>query len=222
MASILRKALLSGTFFAVGFATFARPWKEDSKEANTRTLEEQRKEILHDIQSSENYKRLINDSDYVHGAHSSRVPKPYRHNFVSQGLFFGPQHLEIDPLVFMNSKENELQAYYHIGEKLCSYDGKIHSGVLSTVIDESLTSCGFPLLPSKRGVTAKLSINFKDHIKPDSTVILKAKVREHKGRKVIIDGHVETVGPNPIRIAEAECILVEPKWFKYFSWLNLF
>lgn len=222
MTSLITKTLLSTTFFAAGFATFATPWKQDSKDINTRSVEDQRKEILQDIKLSENYKDLIKNPDYAFDTHSSRIPKTYQGHFVSQGLFFGPKHLEIDPMVFVNAKDHELQAYYHIGEKMCSYDGKIHNGVLSTIIDESLTFCGFPLLPSKRGVTARLSIDFLAHIKPDSTVILKAKVKEHKGRKVVIEGHIETVGANPVKIAQAECILVEPKWFKYFAWLKLF
>ncbi|CEP23103.1 unnamed protein product [Cyberlindnera jadinii] len=222
MSTFLGKTLLSTAAFATGFAVFARPWKEDSRTVNTRSLDEQRLDIIKDIKNTKGYELLVNDRKFAFDSHSSRIPKTYRHQYVSQGLFFGPRQLEIDPLVFVNNEDNELQAYYHIGDKMASYDGKIHNGVLSTMIDESLSFCGFPCLPSKRGVTAKLSIEFLDHVQPDSTIVLKAKVRESKGRKVIIDGHIETVADKPVKIAQAECILVEPKWFKYFTWLSLF
>lgn len=89
-----------------------------------------------------------------------------------------------------------------------------------------------PRLPSKRGVTAKLNLKFNREIPADSTVILTATVRESKGRKCIIDGELQIFSDKVHTLpslwgekepnVEAECILVEPKWFKYFSRLNMF
>lgn len=222
MAHYFNRVVFSAVGFAGGFAAFARVWPEDSRELNSKRLTEQRVEILDNIKKSSNYIKLLRDENYTGDVHSSRIPRLHQKNHVSQGLLFGPQHLEIDPLVFTNRKDQELQAYYHLGPKLSSYDGYIHNGVISTILDELLCYCGFPELPSGRGVTARLSIDFLENLKPDSTVLLKAKVKEVKGRKVVIGGYIETVEKHPRKVAEANCILVEPKWFKYFKWLNLF
>ncbi|CCH41515.1 hypothetical protein BN7_1056 [Wickerhamomyces ciferrii] len=222
MSHYIKRVTFSTLAFATGFTAFARVWPENSKELNTRRITEQKAEILESIKKSPNYIQLLRNEDYTGDVHSSRIPRLHQSNHVSQGLLFGPQHLEIDPLVFTNEKDKELQAYYHLGERLTSYDGNIHNGVISTILDELLCFCGFPELPSKRGVTAKLSIDFNQHVQPNTTVLLKAKVKEVKGRKVIIGGHIETLDPNPIIIANANCVLVEPKWFKYFKWASLF
>jgi acyl-coenzyme A thioesterase PaaI-like protein len=222
MSFILRRAALSTAFFGIGFATFARAWPSDSLEENSKKLEQQRVEIIDQIKNTANYHELISNDKFVPSTQSARVPGEHQINHVTQGLLFGPHHLEIDPIVFMNNTDHELQAYYHLGQKLTSYDGKIHNGLLSTLLDELLCFCGFPLLPSGRGVTGKLSVEFDQQAKPDTTVLLKAKVKEHRGRKVVIEGHIETVEAKPKIIARAECILVEPKWFKYFSWLSIF
>ncbi|CDR37302.1 CYFA0S01e09428g1_1 [Cyberlindnera fabianii] len=223
MVGLIGKSLLAGGSFAIGFASFARAWPEyPDPTKDKRALTGQRADVLESLKSNPQFTKLMGNADFVSDVHSSRIPKPHQNLMVSQGLLFGPNHLEIDPIVFINRKDNELQSFYHLGKDLTSYDGVIHNGVLSTIIDESLTFCGFPLLPSKRGVTAKLAVNFIEHVEPDSTIILKAKVKEHKGRKVVIEGFIETLDPSPVKVATAECILVEPKWFKYFSWLQLF
>ncbi|QEL62169.1 hypothetical protein SBP28_004180 [Candidozyma auris] len=96
----------------------------------------------------------------------------------------------------------------------------LHNGITATILDEGLCACGFSSLPSKRGVTANLTIDFKNQAQPQSTVVLRAKVAEAKGRKVVIDGTLSTfpthLGEKPMEIASAKCVLVEPKWFKYF------
>lgn len=222
MSSLIKRSVISTVCFAAGFASFAKAWPSDSVSDNLKRIDEQRVDIIDKIKNSNNYKELTSNHKFISNVHSSRVPKAHQVNHVTQGLLFGPQHLEIDPIVFINEADSELQAYYHLGKGLTSYDGKIHNGVLSTLLDELLCFCGFPLLPSKRGVTARLSIDFINHANPDTTVLLKAKVKEHKRRKVVIEGHIETIEKKPKIIAKANCILVEPKWFKYFSWLSLF
>lgn len=219
---IVRKGLGSAIFFGVGYLSFAKAWPDDSRSFNLRPMSAQRQDILDKIKQTPDFQLLQENDDFFFDTHSSKIPKLHQDNHVSQGLLFGPKHIEIDPLIFINHKNRELEAFYHLGEKLVDVDGNIHNGVVSTILDELLCFCGFPYLPSKRGVTAQLSINFLEQIKPDTSVVLKAKVVEHKGRKVIIDGHIETLDKKPVRIADAVCVLVEPKWFKYFNWLSLF
>lgn len=123
--------------------------------------------------------------------------------------------------------DRSMYSFCHLGSSLTGDDNKIHNGIISTLLDESLCFCGFDKLPSKRGVTAKLTIDFKNKAPPNSNIMLIANVTETKGRKCIIKGHVETIPEinskdKPIHVADAICILVEPKWFKYFGWVDLF
>lgn len=167
----------------------------------------------------------MNNESFIRISQSDNLPQQHHHNYVGSGLLFGPNLMEIDPIIFLNPDSGEITSFYHLGSKLISQDGLIHNGVTSTIIDEGLCTCGFSRLPSKKGVTAKLSISFENQAPPNSTVVLKAKVVESKGRKVVIDGVLETFpldGSNPITIANANCVLVEPKWFKYLSWLQIF
>ncbi|GME73809.1 unnamed protein product [Ambrosiozyma monospora] len=132
----------------------------------------------------------------------------------------------------------QLFAFFKLGSNLVSHDGKIHNGIITTLLDENLCFCGFPNLPSKRGVTARLTVNYLQKAPPNSNVVLVAQVKSAKGRKVVVEGYVETLGDHDdghdgqgkgkgnskggVRIADAVCILVEPTWFKYLSWVPLF
>ncbi|ODQ78455.1 hypothetical protein BABINDRAFT_24586, partial [Babjeviella inositovora NRRL Y-12698] len=153
---------------------------------------------------------------------SHRIAKLHQDYHVGMGLLYGPSKLEIDPILFINKEARELTSFYHLGSNLvAAEDGKIHNGLLATLIDESLCVAGFPYLPAGKGVTAKLSINFHKQIKGDTTVVLNAKVAELKGRKCVIRGTIQEAGKSVI-LADAECILVQPKWFKYISKLQIF
>lgn len=209
--------------FGAGVALFPREWRrgafEDTKIAHFN------EDVLVKLQRSEEYQRLAQDPQFSQHHASSAFPKQHLDNYVGLGLLFGPDLFEIDPVVFQNQKEGTLTAFYHLGKKLISQDGQVHNGVIATILDEGLCTCGFPKLPSKKGVTAKLSIDFENQAPPDSTVVLRAKIKEHKGRKVVIEGYVETFplnGDKPVRIAQSECVLVEPKWFRYFRFLQVF
>ncbi|KAK6465086.1 HotDog domain-containing protein [Scheffersomyces coipomensis] len=209
--------------FGVGVAAFPVNYRKGNwREKKLLHINES---IVNQISSTDEYKALIEDPNTSRYNSSDAFPDQHHKNYVGTGLLFGPDLFEIDPIVFLNEKQGELTSFYHLGDKLISQDGKIHNGIVSTILDEGLCSCGFPLLPSKKGVTASLSIDFKNQAPPGSTVVLRAKVVEAKGRKVVIEGNLETLPFNkdetPIQIAHSRCILVEPKWFKYFAWFQI-
>ncbi|KAI5951411.1 hypothetical protein KGF54_004485 [Candida jiufengensis] len=209
--------------FGIGFATFPKSLRKDH--IDIRKLTNINQSVIEQIESTKEYQSLVNNPELRHYTSSKSFPQQHHNNYVNTGLLFGPDLMEIDPIVFINEKTGELTSFYHLGDKLISQDGQIHNGIISTILDEGLCSAGFPLLPSKKGVTASLSIDFKNQAPPQSTVVLHAKVKEAKGRKVVIGGYLETLPlkPNekPLLIAESSCILVEPKWFKYFWWLQI-
>lgn len=218
---------ISSPFIALGlgFAAFPRDLRKGNF-TSERKLTSFNQSVIEQIQTTSEYQKLQSDDSVTMHYSSDAFPSQHHKNSVGSGILFGPNLMEIDPIIFLNREQGQLTGFYHLGLQLVSQDGQIHNGIVSTILDEGLCSCGFPFLPSKKGVTAKLSIDFKNQVPPGSTVILRAKVKETNGRKVIIHGDLETYplqeGEQPLRIAESRCILVEPKWFKYFSWLQVF
>ena len=209
--------------FGVGIAAFPKDWRKG--QFGDKKLLVINDSVLEQIRSTDRYKQLVNDPNLKHYNSSHAFPDQHHKNYVNTGLLFGPDLMEIDPIVFLDEKNGELTSFYHLGDKLISQDGQIHNGIVSTILDEGLCSAGFPKLPSKKGVTASQLIDFKNQAPPQSTVVLHAKVKEAKGRKVVIEGYLETLPLNksetPLLIAESKCVLVEPKWFKYFAWLQV-
>ncbi|CCF59148.1 hypothetical protein KAFR_0G01150 [Kazachstania africana CBS 2517] len=242
-----RFVLLPTLGFSLGFVTFLKAWPDESTalslsdpvhphfRTGRQSFSLQREDILEKIAKLPLYKQLINDPKVTHSVQSETIPHKHIPYHVGQGQLFGPSKLEIDPLIFRNEDEGTLVVFYHLGKGLSNENKKIHKGILSLLLDEGLCYCGFPLLPSKRGVTARLNLNFHEDIPEDSTIILRAKVSEIKGRKCVIDGTLESLpskslfsyflgkhGTSDTIYCSAHCILVEPKWFKYLNRFNIF
>lgn len=222
------KTIVSSGFFAAGFAMCAHAWPP-SKGDNPKEMSARNKEtllLLNSVQKSAIFQRLIDDSSFRMLISSDLVPEAHRANHVGLGLLNSPKKINIGPLIFINPEKGEMYSFCRLNSNLVGTDGKIHNGVISTLMDESLCFCGFPKLPSKRGVTARLSINYHAKAAPDSMVMLVAKVTDHHRRKCVINGHIETFDGSttgkPKMIAEGKCILVQPKWFKYLDWVQLF
>ncbi|VEU19579.1 DEKNAAC100477 [Brettanomyces naardenensis] len=221
------RTAVASAFFAAGFAMCAHTWPP-STEGDPKTMSARNRETLsmfNSVQKSDIFQRLINDSRYRMLISSELIPEAHRFNHVGLGLMNSPKHLAVGPLVFINSKDGEMYSFCKLDSNLVGTDGKIHNGVISTLMDESLCFCGFPQLPSKRGVTAKLVINYYGKAAPDSMVLLVAKISEVHGRKCVIKGHIETFDESqnaPQKLADGECVLVQPKWFKYFDWVRIF
>lgn len=209
--------------FGAGLVLFPADWRKSKHSPPKLTTFNH--EALEKIRKSDLFRQLQNDPHYKMYHSSEAFPQQHHKNLVSRGMLFGPDLFEVDPVIFLNESAGELTAFYHLGKELVSGDGMIHNGITSTILDEGLCACGFAKLPSKRGVTANLTINFKKQAQPQATVVLRAKVAEAKGRKVVINGSLLTyptkVGEKAVEIASAKCILVEPKWFKYFRWLQI-
>lgn len=226
------KSAFFATSFGLGFALFARPWPDSPFWAKPMDLVKERHK---DLQSTSNilsrYSQLPHYAEFSNSSIfqeclknenfelmelNKLIPEIHRHNQVSQGLL----NLS-SPIVMANRKDGELVLFGKANnDNLVGLDGKIHNGIALILLDESLCFCGFDKLPSKRGVTANLSVNLKGKIHPNSSFILSAKIQEARGRKVNINGKIESL--NGDLIADAKCLLVEPRWFKWFNWVELF
>lgn len=208
--------------FGAGFVFFPADWRQGKFQP--RKLTHVNEDVMAKIQKSDLYKSLDSDKSITKYYTSDSFPSQHRENYMGSGLLYGPHLFEVDPVVFLDAENGELTAFYHLGKQLISQDGQIHNGVTATILDEGLCACGFPQLPSKKGVTAKLTIDFKNQAPPNSTVVLRAKIVESKGRKVVIEGALSTFplnGDKPFEIATSRCVLVEPKWFRYLRWLQI-
>ncbi|CCE63162.1 hypothetical protein TPHA_0E00670 [Tetrapisispora phaffii CBS 4417] len=234
---INRGVLLPALGFGLGVATSMDVWPRTQLPLHDETLlphlrsvkEGQNNDVLEKISRLHEYQELTGASSHFtkQFVQSQKIPSAHHSNHVGQGLLFGRRKLEIDPLVFHNEAEREIVGFYHIGADLSGDNDKVHYGILSLILDESLCYCGFSCLPSKRGVTARLSVHFNTELPANSTIMLKAKVSEVKGRKCIINGTLSLVDTDTavvsgVPFANAECILVEPKWFKYLNWVDMF
>ncbi|AGO13601.1 AaceriAGL278Cp [[Ashbya] aceris (nom. inval.)] len=213
--------------FAAGFLAFGQPWpatETPGERTAKRPLSGQRVEVLEELEQMEEFRRLVREHGGV--SHSEIIPAGHRNNNVMQGLLFGDAHMEIDPVMFYDEENREFTAFYHLGHKLADEKESVHKGVLALMLDEALCFCGFPALPNKMGVTARLAIDYEREVPVDSTVVLRAAVQEVKGRKCVIRGTLEALPRRgetepPVVYARAECVLVEPKWFKIAARIGL-
>lgn len=205
--------------FGLGFAAF--PYRKSVRDTKLQHINE---DIAQKILSSNQAQELINDPEWEQVISSNTFPHQHKKNYVSRGLLMGPNLFEIDPIIYMNSTKGEFVGFYHLGSKLVSQDGRVHNGVVATLLDEGLCACGFPRLPSTKGVTAQLALNFENEADPETTVVLRAKIIEARGRKVVSGGTLESFDPEgktqPHVIASGKVVLVEPNWFKYFRWVQ--
>lgn len=208
--------------FGAGFLLFPADWRKSLWLA--RKLTHFNPDALRAVELSDLYKELDSRPGIKKYYNSESFPEQHHYNHVGRGMLFGPNLFEIDPVVFLDNENGTFTGFYHLGSELISTDGLIHNGITATILDEGLCTCGFSKLPSKRGVTANLNIKYLNQAPPNSTLVLKAKVIEAKGRKVTIEGDLLTFptnGGTPMQIASSTCVLVEPRWFKYFSWLQI-
>lgn len=220
-SKLATRVLIPSAGFAVGALVFLKAWPDESHSFafSRQPLFKQRLDVLDKISRMQLFQELKKDSAFTHTYQSSNIPEAHRGNHVGQGVLFGPGSLEIDPLIFHNESEGSLIVFYHLGKNLGNENGSVHKGVMALLLDEALCYCGFSRLPSHRGVTARLDLKFTRDIAVDSTVVLKARVIESRGRKCVIDGVLEDLEG---QFAEARCTLVEPKWFKYLNWVKVF
>lgn len=141
------------------------------------------------------------------------APASFRNENLLTGVLAGSQKITVPPYVF-EEEGKSMNMIMHLGGDVCSHSGIVHGGLLATMLDECLTRCCCPAFSAKVGVTANLSINYRNPAKANSFYVLKAKVTEIQGRKAWVEGWIETLplaGTEPTLIAEAKSLFLEPK-----------
>lgn len=166
------------------------------------------------------------EKDFLNIKHQSEdlFPKFHQKNYVVTGYFFNSGLITLKNVFFFNNKKKSMVSFYHLTKKSVNLKPSSLKFILSTIIDESMCLLGFKYLPSKKGVTGSLEINFED-VQPSEYLILKTNVVRCKGRKIEVKGVLELITFSPDerrkKIAEALAILIEPYWFKYLRFLKI-
>lgn len=135
------------------------------------------------------------------------------------GTLLGPGKIPVPPVMFLDEGK-DLVSISYLGTDLCGHVGIVHGGLLATLCDEGLARCGFSALPNKIGVTASLTVNYRNPAPAGSFVVLKAETVRVEGRKVWVKGRIELLGeseePGKV-LVEAEGLFIEPKYAKVSS-----
>lgn len=128
----------------------------------------------------------------------------------------GAGKIPVPPLIFLEEGKSLVSMLY-VGTDLCGHVGIVHGGLLATLCDEGLARCGFSALPNKIGVTANLTINYRNPAPAGSFVVLKAETIKVEGRKVWVKGRIEllseTEEPGKV-LVEADALFIEPRYAK--------
>ncbi|KAF7290231.1 4HBT domain-containing protein [Mycena indigotica] len=151
-------------------------------------------------------------SEWYEGRPHKNLPEAVRVNSLTSGALRGPGKLALIPLVRARRDEQEALAFVHLGRGLCGHDGIIHGGLLATLLDEALFRTAAAHLPSKAGVTAKLTLNYRAPTRADQFVVLRTSLVSQSGRKAFVKGTVEALDGTVL--VEAEALFIEPRYAK--------
>lgn len=156
----------------------------------------------------------------VDPAYDEYQPHPelsaYRDCSLTGRALLGKDMIGGPPLSFNRStreKQSHVQIFY-LGTNLCCHPGIIHGGLLATLLDEGLALACFPTLPSKIGVTASLSVRYKNPCPTESYIVVTAETTKVQGKKAWATGRIQLLEDGVHKgmiIAEAEALFVEPR-----------
>lgn len=157
--------------------------------------------------------RLRNDKNFRESKYYDAVPVEHRNTMITANLLAGPGYITVEPLIFTNNRNKEMIIFYHIGDKVEGHQGIVHGGLIATLLDEGLARCSTLSLPNGYGVTGSLEVNYRAPIPSNSYIVLRANTVESKGRKIVLQGKLETLDAR--LLAEGQVVMIEPKWAKY-------
>jgi 3'-phosphoadenosine 5'-phosphosulfate synthase len=128
-----------------------------------------------------------------------------RHNFIGRTLM-GPGKIVVSPFTWIETGGKSLVHISYLGMDLCGHPGIVHGGMLATMLDEGFANCCSAAFPNKNGMTANLNINYRAPVFARNFVVLRANTTKVQGRKIWVEGHIETLvaeGEKPVVLVEA-------------------
>ncbi|KAJ5723101.1 thioesterase family protein [Penicillium malachiteum] len=156
---------------------------------------------------------LRRDSNYIEKRPHLSIPESMRSQNILTGPLWGPKRITVAPYVFENTGKSMIMII-HLGNELSSHSGMVHGGLLATLLDETLVRCSSTAFEKKVAVTANLNIDFRNPALVNSYYVLTTEVSQLQGRKAWLNGRIETLPnqeENPVLIAEAKALFVEPR-----------
>jgi acyl-coenzyme A thioesterase PaaI-like protein len=124
--------------------------------------------------------------------------------------------------VYKHRESNEVWAVLRFGKSLNGHPGIVHGGIISTAFDNTYGWLFFSM-KTRPAFTANLNINFRKPLYANSTVVIKAKLEEHTGRKLFMNAIMENSKGDIIADSTTLFITIPTpqdmfmKWFKNFS-----
>ena len=99
---------------------------------------------------------------------------------------------DIDPAA------RSVRARFTAGDHLQGYEGIVHGGILSALLDEAMVKLAFNLgIPA---VTAELTTKFKAPLRPGEEIIISGKIVQETKRLILAEAKIEK---GTVLIAEA-------------------
>ena len=117
--------------------------------------------------------------------------------------------------IYRKQSSDEVWAVITFGDLLNGHPNYVHGGMISTMIDMTygwlFFACGFPA-----AMTANLNVDFRKPIPANSTVLLKTKLKETKGRKLYMTATMEDINGN-ILAESTSLFIVMRKRYRYLA-----
>lgn len=101
------------------------------------------------------------------------------------GTLLGDSLIEVYE-IYYNKDKGELLSLIHVGTELNGHHQVLHGGITATLFDNSF---GWLYVATKlpQSFTANLSVNYRAKVPEDSTLVLRARVKEVQGRKMFFE-----------------------------------
>jgi acyl-coenzyme A thioesterase PaaI-like protein len=158
---------------------------------------------------------LRSQADFIESRPHLKIPDTLRQRNLTAGTLAGPDRIVVPPYVWLEKSGKELVSISYLGDALNGHPGIVHGGLLATMLDEGLARCCFPALPNRIGVTANLNIDYRQPVKADTYIVLRATTVKVEGRKAWVEGRLETLpegDEEPVVLVEAKALFIEPKF----------
>lgn len=108
-------------------------------------------------------------------------------------------------LQFEQTSEFEVQGHFWVDLEYQSYDGILHGGIVSTLLDAAMTNC--LLKQGIKALTAELQIRFLSPVLVNQTILIKGTTLKHRRNLYFMES---SVWSNNSKLAHASAIFMKP------------
>ena len=91
-------------------------------------------------------------------------------------------------LKFISLEDGSVQASFDCGKAFEGYDGSLHGGVISALLDGAMTHCIFA--HGHTGVTAELKVRYRHPVVTDHTAIVRGWIRRYSPPLYIMEAEL--------------------------------